>query len=436
MSIWISLFISDFINMFVMYTMFKKLNNIEKKDIVSKLIVCLILSITCASLLSNLNSILNFFSKIILMIFLFQKATKVSLPKTLISVITIYITLIISEMLVGFVTLGILNIEVNTNSNIMSIFIFNIPIIIVCWLLFSYKKYRALAENIVNWYNEKYISNTIVVLFITLCPLYFFLIQNTKADMGSIDYAVNAIIITCLTIFVIYYLKQNEDKNKITKKYDHLLDYAKTYEQEVVEKSKWQHEYENQLIIVKDKISKRNKEARDYIDQLLKNKPVDTNSQWLGKLSKFPDIGIKGLLCYKIGQMQSNGISVFVDISENLKIKKAHKEVLEKNLQDISRILGVYIDNAADASCASKNKYFIFEFTCEDDKLIFQISNTFVGNIDLQKIGTERFSTKGQGHGYGLSLVRDILQNNRLLSEEREINGIYYVQRLIVDTKR
>jgi len=158
MSIWISLFISDFINMFVMYTMFKKLNNIEKKDIVSKLIVCLILSITCASLLSNLNSILNFFSKIILMIFLFQKATKVSLPKTLISVITIYITLIISEMLVGFVTLGILNIEVNTNSNIMSIFIFNIPIIIVCWLLFSYKKYRALAENIVNWYNEKYIS--------------------------------------------------------------------------------------------------------------------------------------------------------------------------------------------------------------------------------------------------------------------------------------
>lgn len=436
MSIWVSLFIADLINELVVYDIFKRLNNIKQPIKFKNIIVCTLLALMSATLLNSVKLTINFFVKLGIIIFAFKYMSKLSLPKTLISVIITYIVLVISEMLVVLFVLGILGIDVNANSKWLSILSFNIGIIAICFLIFKIPKVLQLAQGIVKWYYEKYVSYTIVVLIVTLCPLYFFLIKNTNLNMNTIDYIVNAAVIACLTVFVIVYLKQNEDKNKIIRRYDNLLDYAKTYEQEIVEKSKWQHEYENQLLIIKDKISEKNKVAHQYIDELLENRPVNGNSQWLGKLSKFPDIGIKGLLCYKIDQMQAKGINVFVDVADDIQIKKKHSQLLEKNLQDISRILGVYIDNAMDASSKSKNKYLIFEVNCIDDEIIFQISNTFPGSIDLQKIGTEKYSTKGKGHGYGLSLVNDILDKNSLLKQEREINGMYYVQRLIICIKK
>jgi two-component system sensor histidine kinase AgrC len=175
----------------------------------------------------------------------------------------------------------------------------------------------------------------------------------------------------------------------------------------------------------------KSKEAISYIDKILKNEKDDYNIELLKKLHYLPQGGLKGLIYYKIEQMIDKKIDVYVDISSNLKNTK----VLKDNLQDISKIIGVYLDNAIEAALNADKKYIIIESYMEDDNIVFKFSNTYKESVDLNKVDKEGYTTKGEGKGYGLSLVKDILENNKTFSQERELNGIYYVQKLYIKNK-
>ena len=181
-------------------------------------------------------------------------------------------------------------------------------------------------------------------------------------------------------------------------------------------------------------INKNNKKAIKYIDELFQNEIEDENIEILKKLQYLPQGGLKGLIYYKLEEMMNKKISVYVDISSELK-KTNCKKQLNNNLRDISKILGVYIDNAIEATLSSEPKYIIIEGYLDDNDIVFSISNTYKGNIELNKVDKEGYTTKGEGKGYGLSLVKDIINKNSYLNQERLLNGIYYVQKLYIRNK-
>ena len=178
-------------------------------------------------------------------------------------------------------------------------------------------------------------------------------------------------------------------------------------------------------------ISKNNKKLKQYVNENLeKVKELDDNV-WLEKLTNLPTGGIKGLVYLKIKKMLENNIIIYVDVDDNLKIKSNWINV-NNNLEDYTRVLGVYLDNAIEASIESKDKQIILEFIDNDDEIEFILSNTYKGTIDLGEIDKEKYSTKGKGRGYGLSLVKDIIDKNKYISQKREINGKFYVQKLCI----
>ena len=71
----------------------------------------------------------------------------------------------------------------------------------------------------------------------------------------------------------------------------------------------------------------------------------------------------------------------------------------------------------------------------EDEKLIIEVSNKFEGNIDLEHIDNEGFTTKGGGHGYGLSLVKKIVSETKIFENERQINNNIFKQVIKVKVK-
>ena len=437
MSIWFSWVVISLLYILFLCNVFSRVMNvpIKKSKLVQVIIVILFSLIDGVLAIKNVSirPILVNLNYILILYILYE----IKLSKSVIFVLLFSMFSAIGEIL--FVLILLL-FKVNINDFFLSlygIFTCNLGFLFMLIIIYNNGLITCIINKIVKWFTTKNIIKSLtlfIIFFLTISLLM-------KENFLNVKYVSNVITIymfvLCLIALLIQLFKENSDKNQIKNKYDSLLKYAKTYEHEVVEKSKWQHEYENQLIIIRDKIDSKNKDAINYINKLLKNKPSNENTQWLIKLSKFPDIGIKGLLHYKICEMVKNGIKVYVDVIDEKSIpKELPKKHLEDNLQDISMALGVYLDNAMQAAMESDNKYLIVEFKCDKEQITIQISNTYKGKVQLDKINQERYTTKGSNHGYGLSIVKDIMDRNKYLSQEREINGMYYVQKLLIDLKK
>ena len=145
-------------------------------------------------------------------------------------------------------------------------------------------------------------------------------------------------------------------------------------------------------------LGRTNKKDLSYIDKLLDTDSESEDINWLNKLKYVPQGGLKGLLYYKIQEMLKDDVKIFVDVSPELE-KATNSKAINKILGDISKIIGVYIDNSIEAVRNLKEKYIIIEFYIENKEIVFSISNNYSGSIDINKVDKEGYTTKGTGHG-------------------------------------
>lgn len=356
---------------------------------------------------------------------------RTTLSKATIAVLVSASLFAVGEMMAGLVFPTFLNINFVEMSNVNEIIIGNIVIFCFVFLILCNKEIKKLLMIIIRWCTENKTFKNIVLailVIVTLAILFKECILQWDSFPNLI--LINVFII-CILVFVLLYFKENSDRNKLVMQYDKLLGHVQAYEKLIIEKNKDQHEYKNQLIILRELINKNNKKAFDYINELLETNNKEINYNWLTKLNNIPSGGLKGLIYYKISQMQEQGIDVYIDVSKNLGEENIWA-ICDRHLRDISRVIGVYIDNAIEAATHANKKYIIIEVELIDESIVFSFSNTYAGAVDITNIDTAGFSTKGKGKGYGLSLVKDIINKNNNLSQQKEINGIYYVQRLII----
>lgn len=356
---------------------------------------------------------------------------KESLVKTILGLFSIFVLVLLSEMLCG-VILFIVGINIEKFNEIpFNYFILNIFIFLFAYFLSRTKIFEKISNSVLFWYGENEFCNLVIFVSFALTIAIFILYNNfTKFLPISILLLTNLFCIG-IFIFIIGFFSEKAQNNKIAIEYDQLLSYVKVYEDEIEEKSKNQHEHNNQLIVIKNLINSRNKKAIEYIDKQLNSEIRSEDRSWLGKLKYVPQGGLKGLIYYKIQEMLKNNVTIFVDISPQLQ-ELNNNENLNKYLEDISKIVGVYLDNAIQAVNELPEKYIILEFYLEDSYIVFSLSNNYKSKINFDEVDIEGYTTKGYGHGYGLSLVKDILSKNNNLAQRREMNGIYYVQKLYI----
>ena len=125
------------------------------------------------------------------------------------------------------------------------------------------------------------------------------------------------------------------------------------------------------------------------------------------------------------------------NIKSYLYIDKKAKNVFEdkfdiKTYQDITKLLGVFLDNAIDATIKSDKREVELEIKVDNECSIITISNSYDNSIDTTKIGKKGFSTKGTGHGYGLSIVKDISKHNKNIEIFNDIDEKLFKQIIIV----
>lgn len=286
-------------------------------------------------------------------------------------------------------------------------------------------------------YNLSTNKKIIVMSSITLVMLAIFfynLIKTFEFNNNIITYLVIIVMLICI---LLYLFKQKIENEKISKKYDELLDVMKSYESDIEEQRTLRHETKNEFATIKCKLQDKenNKTIIEYIDSVIGEKEKAGSTKY-SKFKYLPSNGLKGFFYYKFIEAEKKGINVSINISKQIE-NSFLKDIETKDFKDLARIIGVYLDNAIEESSTSEDKKLGIEMYLIKEKIEIIITNTFNNEINLDKIGKESFSTKGKHRGHGLLLVNKILSENNKFEAKNEIRGNIYIQSLkIKDNKK
>ena len=366
---------------------------------------------------------------------LFFSIFKIKLSKSIFTSIVYIIMSIIPDLLILSTAIYILGVSKEYYySDFASSLLGNISVCL-CLVIITYVLKKPL-KKLIN-YNLSTNKKIIVMSSVTLVMLAIFfynLIKTFEFNNNIITYLAIIVMLICI---LLYLFKQKIENKKISKKYDELLDVMKSYESDIEEQRTLRHETKNEFATIKCKLQDKedNKTIIEYIDSVIGEKEKAGSTKY-SKFKYLPSNGLKGFFYYKFIEAEKKGINVSINISKQIE-NSFLKDIETKDFKDLARIVGVYLDNAIEASSTSEDKKLGIEMYLIKEKIEIIITNTFNNEINLDKIGKESFSTKGKHRGHGLLLVNKILSENNMFEAKNEIRENIYIQSLkIKDNKK
>jgi len=268
---------------------------------------------------------------------------------------------------------------------------------------------------------------TIAIFMILLIFSINILLFSSYLEMNTIMmFLLNLVFI--LLYCLIFYIAMNEKNENIKFKEENknLLDNLNEYEKMLDYQRVANHENKNQLLVIKSMINKNNKKLHGYIDEVIKEKREDNETLYT-KAKRIPSGGLQGLIYQKMLHMQEESINIDLNVSTEIR-KINFSSLNSKTNYDICRIVGIIIDNAVDETLKIEDREISISMYKEDNDFIIEVSNKCKDLPDLDKIDNKGYTTKEKGHGYGLSLLKDICDNNKDIVNERKIIGNVFQQ--------
>ena len=402
----------------------------KKKFIIISLGISLIFGII-SLLFYNISKTLII---IILDIIFYKYVFKITIKKSIFLTL-LYIVLLVASYLIDIMFMTrIINISIKEfYTTYTGSIIANLKILVIfCALIFLVK--TPLRKLI----NNKITLNTKIVVFsiltiICVLMLFYTLGKEPKFNNNILIYLV-AIVVLLIVLFSL--IKQTIENRNLTEKYEKILEFMTSYEKEIENQRILRHETKNEFLTIRGKIHDKVKESKilAYIDEILKEK-IEVKQEEYAKFGYLPANGIKGLCYLKTQEAQDKGLNTNINISKRIENSNIYKLNI-KEQSDLGKILGVFLDNAIEASLTSKDKEFGIEAYLNLKKECqIIISNTYDTKIDTTKIGKKRFSTKGANRGHGLLLVNHIVANNKIFEVKTNITQGLYIQTLTIKNK-
>lgn len=374
----------------------------------------------------NLEGVIKILLIYYLFCLYFRIIFKEEYSKIIVSALIVYIGFIISEIVVIVISsfiLESLNVPISAvqNSIIMNLLISTGMFILMCLIRTRFKSFV---------YNSDFKTKSKIIIIIAILinlALLGYKLPVSEWKLNN-EFIVTMLILLIFCIVGIYMIKQNSEMQKKSEMYNKVVEYSKNTNKLLEDYRLVNHEHKNQLSIIRTMIKNDNRELVEYVDNLLENKNI-TKYNWISDLNHLPLEGLKGLINYKLLEMDNNRIKISVNISKE--VSKIRLDKLSNRQKDnLYSVIGVYLDNAMQASKLSSKKEVNLEIYKENRTLVIIIANTYKGKINIEKLGEYGYTTRGKKHGVGLYMVKQIITNNSLFSQKTLVQDKYYIQEL------
>ena len=350
-------------------------------------------------------------------------------------IIILYITILIkiSEIVTGLLYMFI---------HIKPEFINFIDLLIYCILAVIITKKVKINLDMI--FIKEYRKIHIFLLSIIIFILIFYNYLSIYSLLGKEDIALYYMSILTISVFFIlfssitYNLVKNTKIKSEVKSENQKLEQQKKYildlEKNNNEIRKFKHDFNNIILGLDGYINNVDfdkEKLKKYFNSTIMtfNNNIELNDIVIAKLNSIKVSSLKSLITNKVLIAQNNNI--IVDINIEGEIHDFYTDELQ-----LSRILGILLDNAIEASLeVTDDKKIEINIIQIDKTTDIQISNTFTNiGTPITNFNKEGFSTKGANRGLGLSSAHEIANKLNILLNT-EIDGNTFIQNLSIEGK-
>lgn len=234
---------------------------------------------------------------------------------------------------------------------------------------------------------------------------------------------VAAIFIILISFTVIREMALQRTKKEINQYYKYTLQ----IEQINNEMRKFRHDYVNILATLSEYIREDDMDGlRTYFNQNIAHLHDDMklNAIKINGLQNLHVREIKGLLTTKIIQSQEQNINISVEITEQI-------DHINMNIVELSRCIGIIMDNAIEASEFVDNPTIQIAFIKNEKSILLVFMNKCSKDTPkVHKLFENHYSTKGRKRGIGLTTLKEITEKTDHVFLDTFINNQYFIQKL------
>lgn len=306
----------------------------------------------------------------------------------------------------------------------------NICIAILQCIIASIKPLRNIVTSFLNSIEDKNVVSIIIFFVVLILTLYCLTYNVQLNSQVNANYLINLGIFALFCILTSLFAIDKINYKRLTNEYDVLVNCVQNFESWIEDEQVTRHELKNQLAGLQ--LETNDKKVKEEIEKILKVQTM-VSEKTVNQLKGIPKGGIKGIIYYKITIANQQDIEVVTDVNKN--VKKILSKLDASINKELSKLIGIYFDNAIEAAAQSIEKKISLEIYLLKDKVNFVFSNSFAGKVNPNKIKQKGYTTKGKGHGNGLHYAQNIIKKNKLLSQETNVINNYYFVKLMLKYK-
>lgn len=348
------------------------------------------------------------------------------------AIVTILVTMIIMY-LSNFATVGLfLTLRKYTTDPVILLPLYilsfsSVSLLATYWVRISLKKFKKSYLSL----NRTYMIIISFVLFATFAFFYIYSTNTSSNGDSLIPYALVfigliifiSVAILIMSLFTLKEMKYKRNQEEIETYYKYTLKIEAINN----EMRKFRHDYVNILTTLSEYIREDDMPGlRDYFNKNIV--PMKDNLQMnaikLNGIENLKVREIKGLITAKILRAQEMSIPISIEIPDEV----TH---INLNMIDLSRSIGIILDNAIEASTEIDDPIIRVAFIESENSVTFIVMNKCADDIPrIHELFQESFSTKGEGRGLGLSTLKEIADNADNVLLDTIIENGFFIQKV------
>ncbi|WP_353436887.1 quorum-sensing sensor histidine kinase AgrC [Staphylococcus coagulans] len=360
-------------------------------------------------------------------IFYYKRLKIIGVLSVLVTIIVLILSDFISSWAYAYMS--------TLNVNFYTANVFYAIIFVLCCYLFSIILVFLFNKFKLSWLHLNKLYLSILIAFLaTVFYVFFFLTPKSVASFNEFKsigtfyfllFSAIAILIFMTTITIAREISYRHKKQEAEDYYKYTLEMEKVNNR----MRKFRHDYINILATMSEYLREDDLEGlKEYYHNNISplKGHFETNSLKLNGIEKLKVREIKGVITTKILSAQENNIEISVEVADE--ITSINMEII-----DLSRVLGIIMDNAIEASLTVEDPMIQIAFIKTETSVLIIIMNKAPKNMPkLHTLFQEGFSTKGKNRGIGLSTLKEITDKTENVLLDTTIENQYFIQKIEV----